>query len=169
MDTYTETLKDVMAKEYIKVLVIEPGKAPYVKDIDSGLKSLQNEVAGWIEAIYPFEDPVAVICNEEGKLNGLPLNRALIDDDSGEIYDIVAGTFLITGLTDDNFGSLNDEQVKKFSERFKHPEEFLRMGNHIIRIIQDVPKEKESIMEKLKSQPSIPKKDLSVKKKGQER
>ena len=90
MDTYTETLKDVMAKEYIKVLVIEPGKAPYVKDIDSGLKSLQNEVAGRIEAIYPFEDPVAVICNEEGKLNGLPLNRALIDDNSGEIYDIVA-------------------------------------------------------------------------------
>lgn len=44
------------------VLVVEPGRMPYVKEIDSGLKSLQSEVGGWIEAVYPFEEEVALIC-----------------------------------------------------------------------------------------------------------
>ena len=115
-----------------------------------------------------WKDDVYLLCNEEGKLNGLTLNRALIDDESGEIYDIVAGTFLVTGLTEDNFGSLNDEQIKKFSERFHHPEAFLQIGNQIIRIIQDVPKQKESVMDKLKNQPSTPKKDTPAKKHKEE-
>ena len=72
----------------IAVLVVEPGKEPYVKEIDSNLKSLQHEVGGYIEAIYPYEDPVALVCNEEGKLEGLPLNRALRDED-GDIYSFL--------------------------------------------------------------------------------
>ena len=55
----------------IKVLVIEPNKAPYEKEIEDGLASLQNEVGGMIQAIYPFEEEVAIICNDEGKLEGL--------------------------------------------------------------------------------------------------
>ena len=47
----------------MKVLKVEPYQAPEVKDIDQGLASLQHEVEGWIEATYPFEDPVAIICN----------------------------------------------------------------------------------------------------------
>ena len=61
----------------MKVLVVEPGKAPYESDISPGLESLQKAVGGYIEITYPFDDPVAVVCNEEGKLLGLPLNRAL--------------------------------------------------------------------------------------------
>ena len=72
----------------IAVLIVEPGKEPYVKEIDSNLKSLQHEVGGYIEAIYPYEDPVALVCNEEGKLEGLPLNRALRDEDS-DIYSFL--------------------------------------------------------------------------------
>lgn len=113
------------------VLVVEPGMAPYVKEIDSGLKSLQSEVGGWIEAIYPFEEEVALICNEEGKLCGLPLNRALMDED-GEIYDIIAGTFLVVGLGEEDFCSLSDEYIKKFSERFKRPEKFKERRGKII-------------------------------------
>ena len=64
---------------------IERTKGQYVKEIDSGLESLQHEVGGYIEAIYPYEAPVALVCNEEGKLEGLPLNRALRDED-GDIY-----------------------------------------------------------------------------------
>lgn len=56
------------------------------------LESLQHEVGGYIQAVYPFEEPVAIVCNEEAKLEGLPLNRALRDED-GDIYDIVARYF----------------------------------------------------------------------------
>lgn len=117
----------------IKVLVVEPMQEPYIKEIDAGLKSLQKEVDGSIQAVYPFEEEAAIICNEEGKINGLELNRALYDED-GKIYDIIAGTFLICGLTDDNFGSLPDELINKFSEQFKQPETFVKIGHEIISI-----------------------------------
>ena len=117
--------------ETMKVLVVEPEKEPYVKEISSGLSSLQKEVGGFIEAVYPFEDPVAIICNEEGKLEGLPLNRALRDED-GHVYDIIAGTFLIAGLSEDNFCSLNDAQIEKFSAMYKSPELFMRFGSRTL-------------------------------------
>lgn len=120
-------------RDKMKVLVVEPLKEPYIKEIDTGLKSLQNEVGGNIQAIYPFEEEVAIICNEEGKINGLELNRALRDE-NGKIYDIIAGTFLVCGLTYDNFGSLTDELINQFSDRFKEPETFIQIGRDIIAI-----------------------------------
>ncbi len=115
------------------VLVVEPDQKPYVKEIPSGLESLQHEVGGSIQAVYPFAEPVAVICNEEGKLEGLPLNRALRDED-GEIYDIVAGTFLVTGMTDDSFGSLSPDLLRQFMTEFKMPEQFAKIGDRIVAI-----------------------------------
>ena len=117
--------------ETMKVLVVEPEKEPYVKEISSSLHSLQTEVGGYIEAVYPFEDPVAIICNEEGTLEGLPLNRALRDED-GHVYDIIAGTFLIAGLSEDNFCSLNDAQLEKYSAMYKNPELFMRFGSRTL-------------------------------------
>lgn len=72
LDAYLEPVQEQAVEQEgpITVLVVEPGKTPYVKEIDSGLVSLQSEVGGWIEAVYPFEDPVAIVCNEEGKLEG---------------------------------------------------------------------------------------------------
>lgn len=106
------------------VLIVEPEKEPRTETIPCGLKSLQNQVAGYIEIVYPFEDPVAIVCNEEGKLNGLPLNRPLYDED-GHIYDVIAGTFLVVGLTDDNFGSLTAEQIDKYSKLYEQPQYFV--------------------------------------------
>ena len=117
----------------ITVLIVEPGKAPYAKEIDSGLESLQHEVGGYIQAVYPFEEPVAIVCNEEAKLEGLPLNRALRDED-GDIYDIVAGTFMVVGLTDDSFGSLTPELMQQFTDHFKTPEQFAKLGDKIVAI-----------------------------------
>ncbi len=117
--------------ETMKVLVVEPEKEPYVKEIGSGLSSLQKEVGGYIEAVYPFEDPVAIICNEEGKLEGLPLNRALRDE-GGHVYDIITGTFLIAGLSEDKFCSLDDAQVEKYSALYKSPELFMRFGSRTL-------------------------------------
>ena len=93
LDTFLKPTQEIEQEGPITVLVVPPQDVPYVKEIDPGLKSLQSEVDGWIEAVYPFEDPVAIICNEEGKMNGMPPNRALYDED-GQVYDIVAGVIL---------------------------------------------------------------------------
>lgn len=77
----------------LTVLEIVPGQYPKQVEIGPDLKSLQQAVGGNIGASYPFSDPVAIVYNDEGKLMGLPLNRALRDE-SGEAYDVVAGTFL---------------------------------------------------------------------------
>lgn len=110
----------------MKILVIKPMQTPKVKEIESSLESMQKEVGGYIQAIYPFEDSVALICNEEGKLLGLPLNRALRDE-SGEIYDIVCGTFFLCSAPPDeeNFSSLSDEQIEYYTNLYQHPELFL--------------------------------------------
>ena len=167
LDTFLEPAQEIEQEGPITVLVVPPQDFPYVKEIDPGLKSLQSEVDGWIEAVYPFEDPVAIICNEEGKMNGMPPNRALYDED-GQVYDIVAGQFLVVGLTEDNFGSLTEEQIKKFSDRFHSPEGFMRIGNQILVFPIDEPIKKESVMDKLKNQPTVPKKDPPVKKHKEE-
>lgn len=129
----TGSSEDLEQPSTLTVLVVEPNKKPYVKEIPSGLESLQHEVGGSIQAVYPFEEPVAVICNEEGKLEGLPLNRALRDE-NGEIYDIVAGTFLVTGLTDDSFGSLSPDLLRQFMTEFKMQEQFAKIGDRIVAI-----------------------------------
>lgn len=119
----------------MKVLMVEPGKSPYAAEIESGLKSLQAAVGGDIQAVYPYEDPVALICNEEGKLLGLPLNRALFDDD-GHIYDIVSGNFLIVGLGEEDFTDLSPDLMEKYGEQFKYPEKFSRIAGEIIAVKQ---------------------------------
>lgn len=81
----------------MKVVICEPGQEARIVEIKASLESYQKTVGGYIEAVYPFEDPVALVCNEEGKYNGMKPNRALMTSD-GDIYDIVFGTFFICGL-----------------------------------------------------------------------
>lgn len=123
--------------EKITVLMLEPMKKPYVKEIEHTLENLQKEVGGSIEAVYPFEDRVAIICNDEHKFNGMQMNRCLRDQD-GEIYDILGGNLLVVGLTEQDFGSLTPEQVEKFSEHFATPEMFVKMnGNLVVLPVED--------------------------------
>ena len=119
------------APEKMTVLVVEPMKEPYVKEIDPGLHALQAEVGGDIGAAYPFRDPVALVCNDEGKLIGLDLNRGLRDE-NGELYDIMAGTFLVVGLGEEDFASLSPELAQKYMEHFRQPEQFISLGGQII-------------------------------------
>lgn len=111
--------------------MVEPRKEPYLKEIDPGLHSLRAEVGGDIAASYPFSDPVGLVCNDEGKLIGLELNRGLRDE-HGEIYDIVAGTFLVVGLGEESFASLSPEMAQKYMEHFKQPEQFISLNGQII-------------------------------------
>ena len=116
----------------MQVIVVEPKKKPIVQDIDVGLESMQKIVGGSIEAVYPFADPVALICNEEGKLLNLPLNRALRDDE-GNVYDIISGTFFLCAAPPDSnhFAGLTDQQVKTYMEWFAMPEMFLNVGGEM--------------------------------------
>ncbi len=117
----------------MKVLIVEPGKAPYAKEITDTLEAMQELVGGYIQAIYPFSDEMALVCNEEGKLAGLPLNRALRDE-AGEIYDIISGTFFLCAAPadSDSFESLTEDQVKVYSALFHSPEVFLNINGHIV-------------------------------------
>lgn len=126
----------------MKVLMVEPGRSPYETEIEGGLKSLQAAVGGDIQAVYPYDDMVALICNEEGKYMGLPLNRALYDEE-GQMYDIVAGNFLIVGLGEEDFTDLSPDLIEKFSEQFKHPEKFARIAGEIIAVKQPVTNERQ--------------------------
>lgn len=59
------------------------------------------------------------VCNDEGKLLGLPWNRALTDD-HGVPYDIVCGTFFVAGLKEDDFASLTEQQIEKYKDKYSN-------------------------------------------------
>ena len=120
-----------MKTEKIKVIIVEPHKPARVALIDNTLEAKQEIVGGWIEAIYPFDDNVALICNEEGKINGEELNRPLFDKD-GRIYDIIAGTFIVCGLTDDDFGTLTDEQALHYCAMYMTPYDYIAVNGKIM-------------------------------------
>ena len=67
-------------KKTISVLLVEPNKYPKIIQIEDSLEAMQKIVGGDIEEYMPFEDEVAIICNEEGKMNGMPLNRAVYSE-----------------------------------------------------------------------------------------
>lgn len=123
-------------KDTITVLRVEPGEYPRPVRIGTGLHDLQDQVGGFIETSYPFADDACLIMNDIGKIEGLPPNRALRDED-GEVYDIVAGPFLVAGIKGDSFSSLTPDQVKHYSDLFHSPEVFVKMGQSVM--VQKVP------------------------------
>ena len=120
-----------MEENTLSVLKIAPGQHPQQVEINNDLKTLQQAVGGSIGASCPFEDPVAIVYNDDGKLMGLPLNRALRDE-NGEMYDAVAGTFLVVGLGEEDFASLTPELAEKFEKKFHQPEDFIRLGHRMM-------------------------------------
>ena len=120
-----------MEENTLSVLQIAPGQYPKQVEIDNDLKALQQAVGGSIGASYPFSDPVAIVYNDDGKLMGLPLNRALRDE-NGEMYDAVAGDFLVVGLGEEDFASLTPELAQKYEQLFHQPEAFLPLGRRMM-------------------------------------
>lgn len=103
----------------MKVVVVEAGRQPMVKEIEGPLRSMQEIVGGYIQPVYPWREEVALVCNEEGKINGMALNRPLFDD-RGQLVDIIAGTFFICSapIDSESFQSLTDEQIERYSRLF---------------------------------------------------
>ena len=121
----------MIPKNTIQVVLVEPGKLARIAEVGTTLEAMQRTVGGSIEAYYPFEEQVCIVCNEEGKINGLPLNRAIRDADTGDIADIIAGTFFICDCSGESFGSLSKEQQKRYLEKYRLPERFFRTRDGI--------------------------------------
>ncbi len=143
--------KEIEKLNKLEVLLVEPGQYAKMTTIEAGLSSMQEIVGEYIQAAYYFDEPVALVCNEEGKINGLELNRA-IKDENGKMIDIIAGTFFICGVGDENFTSLPPEHREKFEKMFKKPEAFLKMGKGIMSIPVEPKKDAENKTEKTKEQ-----------------
>ena len=115
----------------MNVLIVEPGKHPRLADIDDSLESLQKTVGGYIEAIYPFEDEIALICDEESKLKSdTEWNRLL-----PETGDVIKGTFIIAGLGDEGFTDITPELAEKYKQRFWNIELFIPTPNGLMPIV----------------------------------
>lgn len=106
----------------MKVLVVEPGFLPYEKEI-SGLPDMQATVGGYIQAIYPFRDNAAVVCNEDGMGLHLPFNRSIPERSYGGVF----GTFFVCGLGEEDFISLTPEQLNAYKARFQKAEILVMM------------------------------------------
>jgi len=101
-----------MEKNKIRAIIVEPSKEPAVCLIENSLKELQKIVGGYIEIVGPEiinDKEIVIICNEEGKLLGLPPNREIG-------HDILYGTFLIAGIDDGEIRSLEDEEIEHIKE-----------------------------------------------------
>ncbi len=115
----------------MNVLVVEPGYQPYEKEIQDGadhLEQMQAIVGGLIEPIYHYHEEVAIVCNEEGLINGLPFNRSVPGG-----YGGVFGTFFICGLGEEDFCSLPPELMERFKKEFRNSEILLGFdGNEAV-------------------------------------
>ena len=115
----------------MKVVMLEPGKKARATKILDNIDELHKIVGGYIECVYPWDDPVCLVLNEEGKLQHLPFNRGLKRDD-GTLYDFIVGNAFIVGLTDekgrwdDEFHDLSDELIEKFTNMFLDPEVLIK-------------------------------------------
>ena len=154
----TEAERDLVQeqKKLMDVLLVKPGMYPQAVQIGSELEDLQKAVGGDIEAVYPFNEEVALVVNEEGKINGSELNRALRDD-NGQIYDIIAGDFLVVGLGEEDFASLSPELMEQFEKEFHQPEMFVRMGRSVMAL--PLPDDKVRVAEAPKKAEVMPQKN----------
>lgn len=97
----------------IKVILVEPNKEPYIKEIEHTIENLQSIVGGLLEFVN-LEEDVDIICNEEGKILNLEFNRSLGND-------VIVGTFIIVGLNYNNGETISipNNKIQKYLDMFK--------------------------------------------------
>ena len=117
-DVPFDTTKTHKPDNLMRVVYVEPNKAPYVAEVTHTLEAEQKAVGGYIEVVYPDDNETCIICNEESKLIGMEGNRRIGDGSS-----IIAGPFFICGTTEEDFRGLTDNEVNLYMDRFKEPEQ----------------------------------------------
>lgn len=118
-------------KEALLGVLVEPMQAAKPIQLPDTLKALQDAVGGYIEAVTPFDDPVVIICNEEGLVQNLPMNRALYTK-NGEVSNVICGSFLVLGSGEEDFESLSPELLEKYQKHFAQPERFYNLAGRIL-------------------------------------
>ena len=137
------------AVEQMTVLVVEPGYAPYEKTIPQELHAMQEIVGGLITAIYPYEEMVAIVANDEGILLNMDFNRSV---EGG--YGGVFGPFFVCGLTEDDFCSLPPDQMERFKKKFHKAEILLGVRGNDLITLKVEPKQKDLKPEKQRRPPT---------------
>ena len=124
MENHFNTMEQ-LAQEKLRILMVEPGKVPYVSEIPNTLAGQQQAVEGLIEYVYNGDGTIIVV-NEEGKLNGMQANRRIEED-------VLVGPFFIAGDDGEELRSLSEEEIKKYTERFAEPEDIPQeeVSNHL--------------------------------------
>lgn len=117
----------------IKVVLLEPGKLARTAEIGTSLEDLQKIVDGLIEAYYPFEEQVCIVCNEESKINGMQPNRSVKNED-GVMVDFICGPAFICYCRGESFDSLSDEQLARYTKMFRYPEHLAKLNGQLIGI-----------------------------------
>lgn len=130
-------------EEKIKVVYVEAEKEAKVIEMDNTLEEMQAKVGGLITTSYYFDDPVAIVSNDEGWLLNMPPNRAIFSEDTKEMVSIIPGNFFIcyAPAESEHFHSLPPELIEKYEKIFKYPELFFRTKEGI-RVISLGPEKK---------------------------
>ena len=126
----------------IKVVLLEPSKLARPVEIDASLEGMQKTVGGLIEPFYPFEEEVCIVCNEEGKINGMRPNRS-VKNDEGIMVDFIFGPAFICDCRGESLDSLSDEQINRYSKMFRYPEHLARLNGKLIGIPFNPQRDKE--------------------------
>lgn len=142
-------MEEQKAVEQMTVLMVEPGYAPYEKTIPNTLEAKQELVGGLITAIYPYEEMVAIVANDEGILLNMEFNRSV---EGG--YGGVFGSFFVCGLTEDDFCSLPPDQMERFKKKFHKAEILLGVRGNDLITLKVEPKQKNATPEKQHKPPS---------------
>ncbi len=110
----------------MRILVVEPGKHPRITEIESSLEQMQKTVGGYIQAVYPWDDNIALVCDEEALYKKSEWNRYICEGLA------IKGTFFICGIEGENFADLPMDLAEKYLQLLYAPQVFIRTASGVI-------------------------------------
>ena len=104
----------------MKILMVEPERHPKIAEIPHTLEAMQQTVGVYIEITYPWREPIALVCDEEGMLKQLPFNRLVAPQNA------IFGTFFLCGIGEEDLTDLPEELADKYMRLLYDPQMLIR-------------------------------------------